>query len=250
MKKCRTQIDDFTPFTTTDLTSTVEEVAKSAIPHPGLKVPEEEKKPKMRAASLARRESIVSAARELFETQGLKGTNIQDITVHAGITRSLFYHYFSDKRAVTDAVIDTFVDEYIDDVNRWSQVYVIGDRESAVFGLLKIMRTHFFSENPFLISLNDPCNSALHVSMVNKASERTARFVISSFMKNYCASHDLDINHLYETLYVLFLGLFNYLYAHPDANDEVLKELVLQTVHVSARDSFLEVEQAVENALN
>ena len=250
MKKCRTQIDDFTPFTTTDLNGAVDEMAKLAAAHPELKVPEEEKKPKMRAASLARRESIVSAARELFETKGLKATNIQDITVHAGITRSLFYHYFSDKLAVTDAVIDTFIDEYINDVNRWSQVYVIGDRESAVTGLLKIMRTHFFSENPFLASLSDPSNSALHVSMVNKASERTARFVIGSFMKNYCASHELDINHIYETLYVLFLGLFNYLHAHPDASDDVLKELVLQTVHVSARDSFSEVEQAVESALN
>ena len=53
------------------------------------------------AASAERRADIVAAARELYEEQGLSKTSVQDITNRMGVARSLFYHYFPDKEAVT-----------------------------------------------------------------------------------------------------------------------------------------------------
>ena len=48
-----------------------------------------------------RRDEIVDAARSLYEEKGLSRTTIQDITARVGVTRSLFYHYFPNKDAVT-----------------------------------------------------------------------------------------------------------------------------------------------------
>ena len=66
------------------------------------------------AASPERRADIVAAARELYEEQGLSKTSVQDITNRVGVTRSLFYHYFPDKEAVTSAVLDDYVADYLE----------------------------------------------------------------------------------------------------------------------------------------
>ena len=66
------------------------------------------------AASAERRADIVAAARELYEEQGLSKTSVQDITNRMGVARSLFYHYFPDKEAVTSAVLDDYVADFIE----------------------------------------------------------------------------------------------------------------------------------------
>ena len=53
-----------------------------------------------------RREQIIAAARSLYEERGIDRTSVKDIADRAGITRSLFYHYFSSRDEVTDAILD------------------------------------------------------------------------------------------------------------------------------------------------
>ena len=72
------------------------------------------------AASAERRADIVAAARELYEEQGLSKTSVQDITNRVGVTRSLFYHYFPDKEAVTSAVLDDYVADFIEATHYWN----------------------------------------------------------------------------------------------------------------------------------
>ena len=56
----------------------------------------------------------MAAARTLYEERGLSKTSVQDITDRVGVTRSLFYHYFADKEAVTSAVLDDYVADFIE----------------------------------------------------------------------------------------------------------------------------------------
>ena len=72
------------------------------------------------AASAERRADIVAAARELYEEQGLSKTSVQDITNRMGVARSLFYHYFPDKEAVTSAVLDDYVADFIEATHYWN----------------------------------------------------------------------------------------------------------------------------------
>jgi len=44
--------------------------------------------------------------------------------------------------------------------------------------------------------------------------------------------HDVRIDHLYETFYVLILGVIGYLRKHPDADDAVIADVIAQTLHM------------------
>ena len=39
-------------------------------------------------------------------------------------------------------------------------------------------------------------------------------------------------SHLYETFYVLIVGLVSYLRSHPDADDDVLIDVVSRMLHI------------------
>ena len=60
------------------------------------------------SSGASRRCEIVEAARSLYETRGLSHTTVKDIAEKVGVTRSLFYHYFENKNAVTEAVLDSY----------------------------------------------------------------------------------------------------------------------------------------------
>ena len=136
------------------------------------------------AASAERRADIVAAARELYEEQGLSKTSVQDITNRMGVARSLFYHYFPDKEAVTSAVLDDYVADFIEATHSW---YV---------------------------------------------ADRVATYIVDTTVRDYGALHEIRIEHVYETFYVLILGIVGYLRTHPDVDDEVLKDLIAQTLHM------------------
>ena len=105
------------------------------------------------AASAERRADIVAAARELYEEQGLSKTSVQDITNRMGVARSLFYHYFPDKEAVTSAVLDDYVADFIEATHYWNAQRHPGDIESALSSVVKLMRLGVFEHDAFRRSL-------------------------------------------------------------------------------------------------
>ena len=154
------------------------------------------------AASAERRADIVAAARELYEEQGLSKTSVQDITNRMGVARSLFYHYFPDKEAVTSAVLDDYVADFIEATHYWNAQRHPGDIESALSSVVKLM------------------------------ADRVATYIVDTTVRDYGALHEIRIEHVYETFYVLILGIVGYLRTHPDVDDEVLKDLIAQTLHM------------------
>ena len=116
------------------------------------------------AASAERRADIVAAARELYEEQGLSKTSVQDITNRVGVTRSLFYHYFPDKEAVTSAVLDDYVADFIEATHYWNAQRHPGDIESALASVVKLMRLGVFEHDAFRRSLASRENAALYAS--------------------------------------------------------------------------------------
>ena len=78
-----------------------------------------------------RRQQIVDAARQLYEEQGLSATTVKDISERCGVARSLFYHYFRNKQEVTSAVIDDFVNDYIESLQFWNEHRTPGDIEGS-----------------------------------------------------------------------------------------------------------------------
>ena len=179
-----------------------------------------------------RREEIVDAARNLYEEKGMSHTSIQDITERVGVTRSLFYHYFPDKEAVTSAVLDTYTADFLEAVHYWDDARKVGEIEDALASVMKLLRLCLFENDSFRIALASEENAALYIEFVDRAASRIAAFMESHTVRDYEALHELRIAHVYETFYVLFIGLASYLRNHPDADDELLKDLIAQTLHM------------------
>ena len=57
---------------------------------------------------MERRRELLVAARDAFLDRGFVATTVDDIVAAAGVARGTFYLYFSDKRAVFEALVDDF----------------------------------------------------------------------------------------------------------------------------------------------
>lgn len=182
--------------------------------------------------SKTRREEIIAVARELYEENGLSRTSVQDITSRVGVTRSLFYHYFSDKDAVTSAVLDNMIDDYIEALSYWNEGRSVGQIDDALYSVIKLLRAVLFEEDSLHKALTSNENAALYLDFVNRVAHHTATFIIDTTVQDYAKLHDIRIEHLYETFYVLILGVIGYLRTHPDADDAVIADVIAQTLHM------------------
>lgn len=60
-----------------------------------------------------RKAKIIQQAKHLYLTLGVDNTSIAQIAKNVGISKSLFFYYFSSKDAVTNAVLDEICQEHI-----------------------------------------------------------------------------------------------------------------------------------------
>lgn len=179
-----------------------------------------------------RRSDIVEAARQLYEERGLSRTSVKDIAERAGITRSLFYHYFPDKQAVTSAVLDDFVEDYIEALSIWNDERMAGEIEQALDGVVRVLRVSVFEGSSFRRALDTRENAALYIEFINRVADRTARYIVDTTVRDYSELHSVSIIHLYETFYILILGICGYIRTHQDVSNEVLKDIIAQSLHM------------------
>lgn len=179
-----------------------------------------------------RRSDIVEAARQLYEERGLSRTSVKDIAERAGITRSLFYHYFPGKQAVTSAVLDDFVEDYIEALSIWNDERMTGEIEQALDGVVRVLRVSVFEGSSFRRALDTRENAALYIEFINRVADRTARYIVDTTVRDYSELHSVSIVHLYETFYILILGICGYIRTHQDVSDEVLKDIIAQSLHM------------------
>lgn len=179
-----------------------------------------------------RRLEIIAAARELYEEKGLSKTSVQDITNRVGVTRTLFYHYFSDKDAVTLAVLDDYIDDYVEALTYWNEGRSEGEIDEALLSVVKLLRRGLFEEDPFRKALASRENAALYLEFINRVADHAAHYIIQTTVQDYAALHEIRIEHLYETFTVLIVGVIGYLRQHPDTDDAVIADVIAQTLHM------------------
>ena len=63
-----------------------------------------------------RREDLLAAARTLFVAQGISGTTLGEITAAAGVSKGLFYLYFSSKEDLVLAMKEQFSSKFATDM--------------------------------------------------------------------------------------------------------------------------------------
>jgi AcrR family transcriptional regulator len=66
------------------------------------------------------RAAILTAARELFAEHGYHGCSIDTILIRAQSSKGAFYHHFSDKAEVLEALLTEFEEEGVRRAKEWS----------------------------------------------------------------------------------------------------------------------------------
>ena len=162
-----------------------------------------------------RRAELIEAARDLYEEKGLSKTSVQDIADRVAVTRSLFYPYFNDKDELTLAVLDSLVAEYIEALSFWDAERQEGQIDDALLSVVKLLRVGLFENSSLHAALTSKENSALYLELVNRVTHHIATHMIEHTVADYRKLHEVRIEHLYETFYVLVLGVIGYLRNHP-----------------------------------
>lgn len=179
-----------------------------------------------------RREQIVQAALSLYERKGIDRTSVKDMTDAAGITRSLFYHYFGCKEDVTDAVLDRYVEGFAAEVRRWNEGRTEGDVAGALRDCVKLVRELLFERDAFRLLLLKDENASLYLRFAERSAEVIARYLTDETAVDYARFHTIEIRHVYESFYLLVFGLIGYLRQNPDTDDEVIAGLIADTLHL------------------
>lgn len=182
--------------------------------------------------SAERRAEIVEAARELYDAQGLASTTVKDITEKVGVSRSLLYHYFASKEDVTQAVLDSYVEDFVEMVRLWNESRVRGDVRGALVSCVKMLRRGVFDSEPFRWSVANSENAGLYQKFISLTASRLARFLTDTTAVEYARYHHQRIDHVYETFYLLVVGLVSYVRQNPDAPDELLEDLIAQALRL------------------
>lgn len=181
---------------------------------------------------VGRREQIVEAARSLYEEQGVSKTTVKDVADSLGVARSLIYHYFSDKSELTSAVLDSYANDYIAALEDWNESRCEGEIEDALDDVVLLLRMGVFENTSFRRALDSQENAALFIEFSSIVADHTARFLMENTAEDYARLHDVKIDHLYETFYVLVLGICGYVRTHKDTPDSLVKDLIVQTLHM------------------
>ena len=82
---------------------------------------------------------IVDVSRELFERDGIAATSVTRIANEVGITRELFYYYFTNRSCVVEKVLDGYVEGIVEKLN---QVIAANDDDDMgnILAVVEIMR--------------------------------------------------------------------------------------------------------------
>ena len=179
-----------------------------------------------------RRAEIVAAARELFETKGIGHTTVKDISEAVNVTRSLFYHYFPDKDAVVEAVLDDYVEDFRIMVQIWDAEREPHDIEGALRDCIKILRIAVFDNDSFRTELVTRENAGLYLKFLHRSTDVLAARFSQTTAVDYEREHGLPINHVYETFCVLIIGFVGFMRAHPEAENELLEDLAAQALRL------------------
>lgn len=179
-----------------------------------------------------RRALIVETARMLYETDGISHTSVTDIAKSAGITRSLFYHYYSSKEDVTDAVLDSYVADFVELVGNWNAGRELHNVRQALRDCVRILRIGVFDNDSFRNDLATRENASLYLRFLQRSVETLAHYVTDTTAVDYAREHDMEIDHVYDTFYLLIYGFVGYMRRYPDASDELLEDLVSQTLRL------------------
>lgn len=180
-----------------------------------------------------RRDEIIDAVRAVVAESGISRLSISAVTKRVGCTRSLFYHYFPTKEDALQAALDQSIDAFMAQLAAWNDQRVTGDIEGALNSAAHMLKTLVLQQDdamPHTVATGG--NAGLYATFVHRVADRTARYICQSTVVDFAALHEVRIDHLYETFYVLITGLVMFVRANPDVPEDTVKDIIASTLHI------------------
>lgn len=180
-----------------------------------------------------RRDEIIDAVRAVVAESGISRLSISAVSKRVGCTRSLFYHYFPTKEDALQAALDQSIDAFMAQLTAWNDQRVTGDIEGALNSAAHMLKTLVLQQDdamPHTVATGG--NAGLYATFVHRVADRTARYICESTVVDFAALHEVRIDHLYETFYVLITGLVMFVRANPDVPEETVKDIIASTLHI------------------
>lgn len=176
---------------------------------------------------------IMQAARALYETQGVAATTVKDIAAEAGITRELVYYYFVNKKAITEAVVDDYIEDMVESALVWNELREFGDTAGSLKKCIATMRRTLYGADgtprPMVRVLEE---LGIRDQFDIRAVRETVDCIDAHIVTEYAAYHEIEIECVYETFCMLMFGLVGLMKLKPDISDETLMKLTEQTLRL------------------
>ena len=168
----------------------------------------------------AKRDRLVSCARKLGEEGNAARVSVTDITHEMGITRGLFYYYFSSKDELYYAIADSYVADLMESAKAAMQE-VATDRNEAIRALVASLYAWQYDEaggyRPMQHALTE---LGMHDYVRRVASEQLAQLLVEQgLVVDYGRSGD---GQLIRRVRLVTMGLLGEVHLHEEeAIDEV-----------------------------
>lgn len=181
-----------------------------------------------------RRKEFILAANTVFETKGVRHATISDITDAMGVTRNLFYHYFKDKDDIVDAAINKHVDEFVDAFEKWVTNSKSADKRDRIRQAVVFTRSCLMGEDGYISTIRNKGNASLLQHFTVRCARRLAMFYANSQTNADMKQpfRETDLRHPQVSFYILAIGIVNLIVQGPDVEDEVLIDVIADTLHV------------------
>lgn len=185
-----------------------------------------------RHAHDTRRNEILQAVIDVCAKEGIGKLSISNVTARVGCTRSLFYHYFPNKEEALQAALDYTIDAFITRLRTWNESRTLGDIEGALDSISELLKTLVLEMPGISGSITMGGDAVLYTAFVNRVAERCARYMCESTVVEFAQYHEVLIDNVFETFYVLISGLILYIRAHQDVPIPVIKDIIACTLHI------------------
>lgn len=185
-----------------------------------------------RHAHDTRRNEILQAVIDVCAEEGIGKLSISNVTARVGCTRSLFYHYFPNKEEALQAALDYTIDAFIARLRTWNESRTLGDIEGALDSISELLKTLVLEMPGISGSITMGGDAVLYTAFVNRVAERCARYMCESTVVEFAQYHEVLIDNVFETFYVLISGLILYIRAHQDVPIPVIKDIIACTLHI------------------
>ena len=179
-----------------------------------------------------RREELLHAVISVCSEEGISRLSVSNITKRAGCTRSLFYHYFPNKEAALKAALDYTIDAFIERLREWNSNRTRGDIEGALDSIAALLRSMVLETPELPKSIAEDGDAILYTDFVHRVAERCARYICESTVIDFKRYHEVMIDHVFETFYVLISGLIMYIRSHPYTSTATIKDIIASTLHI------------------